>query len=73
METRGLGAGSYPDAPENEEKCFEFKFVASECGFGIVYAKNYEEAIEKIKSNDYDDIIDTFDFQIENIIKIEEN
>lgn len=73
METKGLGAGSYPDAPENKEKCFAFEFVASEGGFGIVYAKNCEEAMEKIKSNDYDDIIDTFDFKIENIVKIEEN
>ena len=55
METRGLGAGSYPDAPENEEKSFKFEFSGSFTGHGFVYAKDEEEAYTLIENGEYFD------------------
>ena len=55
------------------EKCYQFTFKGSIGGYGIVSANSEEEAIEKIKSNDYDDIIDTFDMEIEEVTGIEED
>lgn len=54
------------------EKCYQFTFKGSIGGYGIVTAKSKEEAMEKIKSNDYDDIIDTWDMEIEEVTSIEE-
>ena len=54
------------------EKCYQFTFKGSIGGYGIVTAKSEEEAMEKIKNNDYDDIIDTFDMEIEEVTSIEE-
>ena len=73
IETRGLGAGSYPEPPESKEKCYQFEFNATERGYGYVYAKNATEAEEKIKNGEYDDIIETFDMQIEEITNIKED
>lgn len=54
IETMGLGAGSYPEAPEVEEKT-----VKLQCSF-ITYIRVPEEwDYEKIK--DYADDLDTFD------------
>ena len=72
METRGLGAGSYPDAPDNKEKCFKFEFIGSVKGHGYVYAETLEQAKELIQYKDEDVTIENFDFEIEDIIKIEE-
>lgn len=72
METRGLGAGSYPEPPESKEKEFHFDFVASIGGYGVVYAKNEEEARKLASNNEYDDIIDTWGLTVEEVIKIQE-
>lgn len=70
IETKEIGAGSYPEP--NDEKCFQFDFKASCGGYGIVFAKDKEEARTKITERNYDDIIEYFDYEIEEIIKIEE-
>lgn len=72
METKGLGAGSYPTPNESKEKCYIFDFNASLQGYGTVYAESQEKAIEKVLNNEYDEIIDTYDITIEEITKIEE-
>lgn len=73
IETIGLGAGSYPEPQETKEKCYQFGFNATIKGYGYVYATNMEQAKELISSNDYDDIVDTFDMQIEEITDIRED
>jgi len=44
-----------------EEKQFSFEVERTSICYGIVIANNIEEAKEKIKNGDYDDIIDTWD------------
>ena len=51
--------------------CYQFEFMGTTSGFGIVYARNKEEAIEKIQCNEIDDIIDTFGIEVTNITSIE--
>lgn len=70
METREYYGGTYPEA--KEEKCFKFEFKASINGYGYVYARDKEQAEEYILNGDYSDIVDTYDMEIEEIIKIEE-
>lgn len=72
IDTREAGAGSYPEPPEPKEKCYQFDFNASIKGYGYVYADDKEQAIELINSNDYDDIIEMFDMEIEEITRIRE-
>lgn len=43
----------------NKIKNYKFTRKATYVEFGVVTAINEEEAMEKIKNNDYDDIIDT--------------
>ena len=54
------------------KKVYQFEFIGSHKGYGVVTASNKEEAIDLINNNDYDDIIDTYDTNIEDITKIEE-
>jgi hypothetical protein len=56
----------------SNEKEYVFDFIATIGGYGIVIASNEEEALEKIKNEEYDDIIDTWDMQIKEVTKIEE-
>lgn len=72
IETKGLGAGSYPEPLEPKEKCYQFDFNATIKGYGVVYAANEEQAKELIESGDYEDIMDTFDMQIEEVTDIRE-
>ena len=51
--------------------CYQFEFIGTTSGFGIVYARNKEEAIEKIKNGDIDDIIDTFGIEVTDVTNIE--
>ena len=57
----------------NNDKCFQFDFIATTSGYGVVYAKDKEQAIELINKGDYDDIIDTFDLEIQEITDIKED
>lgn len=71
IDTTEAGGGSYP-SPDEEERCFVFDFEASTRGYGIVYARTQEEAEAKVREGDYDDIIETYGLQIEDVTKIEE-
>lgn len=71
MET-SLMVTDYPEPPESKEKMYKFEFEASIKGYGYVYAENEDEAKELINSNDYGDIVDTWDMEIQEITKIEE-
>lgn len=73
VETIEAGAGSYPEPPEPQEKCYQFDFNASIRGYGVVYAKDEREAKEMAESGNYDDIIDAYDMQIEEITSIRED
>ena len=73
IDTTEAGGGSYPEPLEQEEKCYQFDFKASTNGYGIVYAKNEDDAKNLILNNEYEDIIETYDLKIEEITKIEEN
>lgn len=73
IDTIEAGAGSYPEPPEPKEKCYKFEFNATISGYGYVYAENQEEAKELIDNGEYDDIVDTFDMEIEEITSIEED
>lgn len=73
IETKGLGAGSYPEPIESQEKSYQFDFNATCHGYGIVTAKNEEEARKLIMSDDYDDIIDYQDYEITEITDIRED
>lgn len=72
IDTKGLGAGSYPDAPEDDIKEFEIETEISAKMKVIVYAKNLEEAREYAEEGKNDDINDIYDIKIENIIETKE-
>lgn len=72
METKGLGAGSYPEPPEPKIKCYQFDFNATISGYGIIYASSLEEARRLVENGEYDDIVDTYDLEIQEITGIEE-
>lgn len=73
IDTKGLGAGSYPEPPEPKEKCYKFEFDASIKGYGLVYAETEAEARELIATKDYDEIIDTWDFEIDEVTSLKED
>lgn len=55
------------------EKFYTFKRKIIVCEYGGVTATSIEEALEKIKQGDYDDIIDSWKIEdIDNSIEIEE-
>ena len=72
IETKGLGAGSYPSPEEEKNKCYQFEFNGTISGYGIVYAEDEYSASLKAEQGDYDEIIDTWGTKIEEITKIEE-
>lgn len=72
IETKGLGAGSYPEPIESKEKSYQFDFNATCRGYGVVTARDEEDAKKLIMSNDYDDIIEFIDYKIEEITNITE-
>ena len=55
-----------------KENFYTFKRLVITCEFGGVTATSKEEAIQKIKDNDYDDIIDSWTEEVlEDSIDIE--
>ena len=53
-------------------KTYQFEFIATENGYGVVCAENVEQAKEKILNGEYADIIDTWGLKIEEITRIED-
>ena len=72
IETVELGAGSYPEAPEPEYKCYEFKATMYSKVKGTVWAKNEREALEEIHKIKEEDIDDIYDIEIDNVEEINE-
>ena len=73
METKCLGAGSYPEPNESEDKYYCVEIIATIKAYKHIYAKNEEEAYEiakTTKENDYD--LETTEFSIEEISQIKE-
>lgn len=54
------------------EKCYNFKIEINSVGEGYVYAKDVEDAKEKINEHDWDDIYDETDREFGEILEIEE-
>lgn len=72
IDIKVLGAGSYPDAPEDDIKEFEIETEISAKMKIVIYAKNEEEAKEFAEQGKNDDINDVYDIKIENIIEVKE-
>ena len=72
IDTREIGAGSYPEPSEPKLKCFKFEFKATIRGLGIIYSEDIKQAKFDILDDEYDDIIDTWGMEIEEITEIEE-
>lgn len=68
-----LMVNDYPEPQEPKLKCFKFEFRATLNGLGIIYAEDIKQAEIMAKNNEYDDIIDTWNMEIEEITEIEEN
>lgn len=71
MET-SLNVTDYPEPPEPQVKCYQFDFNATISGYGIVYASSIEEARRLAERGEYDDIMDTYDMEIQEITDVEE-
>lgn len=71
MET-SLNVTDYPEPPEPQVKCYQFDFNATISGYGIVYASSIEEARRLAEKGEYDDIMDTYDLEIQEITGVEE-
>ena len=72
IDTTKAGGVSYPSPEEDKLKCYQFAFNATISGYGIVYAEDELSASLKVEQGDYDDILDTWGMNIEEITKIEE-
>ncbi len=71
IDTKELGAGSYPDALEIEYKYYKMKVITSneiEC---IVYAKNEDDAKKLVLNGKWDDI-ENEKIKVEEILNVEE-
>lgn len=71
LDTTELGAGSYPEAPEPDYKCYKVKVAASSEIEYIVYATDENEIEHLIMNGHYDDI-ESEKIKIEEILNIEE-
>lgn len=72
IDTTEAGGGFYPSPSEQKMKCYQFEFNATVSGYGIVYAEDKQKALIEAQRGNYDDILDTWDMEIEEITKIEE-
>ncbi len=72
IDTQETGAGSYPSAPEDIRKQYEFELYATVKITGIVLADTEKEAEELIEQKEWDEIIQQKIDQIEWIKDIKE-
>lgn len=72
IETKGLGAGSYPEPNESELKCFNFKAVVSSIIEGYVWARNASEAEDLIYEMQWEEVTDENIEEVEDIESLEE-
>lgn len=57
---------------ENRYRCYEFEAEVSSRIRGVIYARNEEEAREEVLHGKKDDVIETFDVKVENIVQLGE-
>ncbi len=57
---------------ENRYRCYEFETEISSRMCGIIYARSEEEAREAVLHGKKDEIIETFDVKVENIVQLSE-
>ncbi len=57
---------------ENRYRCYEFETEVSSRMRGIIYAKSEEEAREEVLHGKKDEVIETFDVKVENIVQLGE-
>ena len=73
METKGLGAGSYPTPPEPKEEMFRLNIDGSFRGTVDIYAKSVTDAVNKIQDGEYEySDIEINYYEIEDIKDCEE-
>lgn len=72
IETKGLGAGSYPEPNESELKCFNFKATIYSNVSGYVWAKNEEEAEDLIYKMQWEEIENGKIEEVYNVEELEE-
>lgn len=68
-----LMVNDYPEPTEPKLKCFKFEFRATLKGVGIIYARDIEQAKNKAENGECDDVLDTWGFEVEEVIEIEES
>lgn len=71
IDTTEAGAGSYPEAPEDKEKCYEFTADMSFKAKITVYAESEEQARELVEKGEESDM-EMFDVKIEDILEVRE-
>lgn len=57
----------------SSEKSYQFDFRGTIGGYGLVTACSEEEARKKILSGEYDDIMDTWDMEITEVVDVKED
>ena len=57
---------------ENRYRCYEFETEISSRMCGLIYARSEEEAREAVLLGKKDEIIETFDVKVENIVQLSE-
>lgn len=72
FETIEAGAGSYPEPPESEYKCFNFKAVVACEVEGYVWAKDESEAQDLIMSGQWEELTNQTVEQVMDIDGLEE-
>ena len=72
FETIEAGAGSYPEPPESEYKCFNFKAVVTSEVEGYVWAKNKGEAYDLIMNGQWEELTNQSVEQVMDIDELEE-
>lgn len=72
FETKGLGAGSYPEPNDNGYKCYSFTASVISRINGYVWAKSEEEAEEYINNLEWSEIINESIEEVEDIESLEE-
>ena len=69
--TLEAGAGSYPEAPEDKEKCYELTADVSFKAKITVYAESEEQARE-LAENGKESDIEMYNVKIEDILEVKE-
>lgn len=72
FETKGLGAGSYPEPNDNGYKCYSFTALVISRVNGYVWARNASEAEEYINNLEWSEIENESIEEVDEIEELEE-